>query len=91
MTKGIKIMENSINLSPVGKLFFTSLLGWIVNDTKLNWNIKGTPEQIDVFTKAAMTSKEFQAEMKKSDATVETLMQKLNAKIASLRLCGEMM
>lgn len=73
------------NLSPVGKLFFTSLLGWIINDTKLNWKIKGTPEQMDAFAKAALDSKLFQQEMKSPQATVETLMQKLNAKNESAK------
>lgn len=73
----------SQTLSPVGKLFFASLIGWIMNGTKFNWKLKGEPAIVQAMAKAAIASKEFQDEYKRPGATVDTVMEKLNAKAAA--------
>lgn len=70
----------SFELTDTGKLFFTSLLGWVMNGSKFNWKIKGAPEKVKAITDAIIASKEFQEEMKKSDASVDSVIEKLNAK-----------
>ena len=65
------------NLTPVGKLFFTSLIGWINSDHKLNWKLKGDPEKMQAFAKVVLTSKQFQDETKKPDATIDSIMKKM--------------
>jgi len=67
-------------LTPLGKLFFASLVSWIMNGTPLNWNIKGDPEKVEAMAKAVVASKRFQDELKREGATVESVISKLNDK-----------
>ena len=71
---------SAFQLSPIGKLFFASLLGWMMHDTKFNWKIKGNPGQIQAMTRAIIASKRFQDEMKRPGATVESVISRLNLK-----------
>jgi hypothetical protein len=68
------------NLTPIGKLFFTSLIGWVNSDHKLNWKLKGDPEKMNAFAKIILAVKRFQEETKKPDATIDSIMQKLDEK-----------
>jgi len=43
------------------------------------FKLQGTPEQIAAMTEVIKASKEYQEELKREGATVETVMQKLNA------------
>lgn len=70
----------SFELTPVGKLFYASLLGWVMNGTKFNWKIKGEPKAVEAMTKAIVASKAFQEEIKSQTATVDSVIEKLNNK-----------
>lgn len=72
-----------VQLTPLGKLFFASLVSWIMNGTKFNWNVKGEPEKIEIMAKAVIASKQFQDELKRPGATVESVIEKLNQKNAA--------
>lgn len=69
-----------MQLTPIGKLFFGGLIAWIAKDAQFHFKIKGTPEQMQALTKAVFASKRFQEEIKKSDATIESVIEKLNLK-----------
>lgn len=68
------------NLTPVGKLFFTSLIGWINNGHKLSWKLKGSPEKMTAMAKVVLATKYYQEETKKPDATIDSIMLKLQEK-----------
>jgi dihydrofolate reductase len=73
------------NLTPIGKLFFASLIGWINNNNKLNWKLKGSPEEMKIFAKVVLATKRYQEEVKSPDATVDTIMNKLQEKNAAAK------
>lgn len=75
----------NFDLTPIGKLFFASLVSWIVGDenTKLNWNLRGEPKKLEVMTKTIIAAKKLQQELKRPGATVDTVFVKLNEKIAA--------
>ena len=68
------------NLTPIGKLFFTSLIGWINNGHKLNWKLKGEPEKMTAMAKVVLATKHYQEEIKKPDATVDSIINRLQEK-----------
>ena len=68
------------NLTPIGKLFFASLIGWINNGNKLNWKLKGSPEKMNAMAKIILATKHFQDEVKRPDSTIESIMQKMQEK-----------
>jgi len=69
-----------MNLTPMGKLFFGTLVAWIVNGSAMPFKVRGTPEQMKALTDAVFASKRLQEEMKKPDATIESVIEKLNVK-----------
>lgn len=76
---------NSETLTPIGKLFFTSLLASITNGVPFNWKLKATPEQTQDFMNVIKAVKEAHDEIKKGSATtVQNLMDKMNAKNEAL-------
>lgn len=66
-------------LTWAGKLFFTTLAANLSSDNprKLPMNIKGTPEQIIALAEVIQSNKAFQDELKKPDATIESVYQAL--------------
>jgi N12 class adenine-specific DNA methylase len=75
----------SDNLTPIGKLFFTSLLASITNGANFIWKLKGTPEQTEDFMRVVKAAKEAYEETKKGDqTTVQTVIDKMNAKQEAL-------
>ena len=70
----------TVELTPVGKLFFASLISWIAHDSKLNWKLKGDPDKVQALAKAIVASKIFQQEIKKEGNTVQGVIEKLNLK-----------
>ena len=69
-----------MNLTPMGKLFFGSLIAWIINGSAMPFKLRGTPEQMKALTDAVFASKRLQEEFKKPDATIQSVIDKLNAK-----------
>ena len=82
---------NEVSLSWAGKLFFAGIASYLAgvgleklgqgkSPPKLPFKIRGTPQQIQAVTSAIVSSKDFQKEIDKPGATVETVIQKLNLK-----------
>lgn len=71
-------MEQEI--SSIGKVFFASVVAWVINDAKLNWKIKGNPQEVEAFTKAIFAVKRYHDELKSPTATIDSVMQKINEK-----------
>lgn len=67
-------------LTPIGKLVFTGVIGWITTNSKLNWNIRGAEKEVQAMTKAVMASKAFHDEISRPGATVESVIEKMNEK-----------
>jgi len=75
----------SEQITPIGKLFFSSLLSSIVNGSAFNWKLQGTPEQTTDFMKVVTAAKEAYDETKKGEqTTVQNLITKMNAKQEAL-------
>jgi hypothetical protein len=52
-------------LSPLGKLFFGSLVAWIIKGSAIPFKIRGTPEQVKAITDAAFAARRLHDELKK--------------------------
>ena len=72
-------MDAKLNI--VGKLFLSALAAWSAGK-KTGLKIKGTKQEIEVLTSALDASNEFQKELRKTDATVESVVEKLASKHA---------
>lgn len=72
-------------LSPLGKLFIANVIAWMVNGVRMNWKIKGEKGKVMALASAIVASKKFQDELKKKDATVESVIDKLNIKNMSAK------
>ena len=79
-----------MELTSIGKLFFGGLLAWIAKDAKFHFKIKGTPEQLQAMAKAVFASKRFTQELAKPNATIESVLEKLNLKHISAQDFKEM-
>lgn len=66
-------------LTWAGKLFFTTLAANLTDDSarKFNMNIKGTPEEIKALAEVIQSNKDFRDELKKPDATIESIYKTL--------------
>lgn len=76
-------------LSWTGKLFFAGLAGYLATKAlqgaaqgssakQFPFKIKGTPQQIEAVAQIVMSTKEFQEELRKPGATVDSVIRKLN-------------
>jgi hypothetical protein len=74
------------DLSWVGKMFFAGLAGALGSTlaqaagVRLPFKLRGSPTQIKAITDAVMATKEFQEEISRPGATVQSVIQKLNLK-----------
>ncbi len=75
-----KTSSPSFNLTPVGKLFFGSLVAWIVKGGTLNWKVRGEGAKMQALAKAVIASKRFQEELKNPEATIDSVIEKMNLK-----------
>lgn len=71
---------NENELSQVGKLFIASVVAWLNNESKLNWNLHGDVDIIKAFSDAVIASKQFQEIVKNSSSSVDDVIAALNAK-----------
>jgi hypothetical protein len=82
----LKVKKLQEELSWVGKMFFAGLAGAIGGTfaqavgIKLPFKLRGSQSQIKAITDAVMATKEFQQEIARSGATVESVIRKLNLK-----------
>ena len=72
-------MDTKLNV--IGKLFLSALASWSAGK-KTGLKIKGTKQEIETLVSALTASREFQEELKKDDATVESVIEKLANKHA---------
>lgn len=75
---------NELHTNLVGKLFFAACGAWLVGKAT-NIVLRGTQSEIQAISNALLSSRKFQDELKKSGASVESVMQKLNLKHASAK------
>ena len=66
-------------LSATGKLFFASLISYLAG-SKSVIKLKATPEQIKAISNVVTASKEFQEEVLKPTATVDSVISKMRKK-----------
>lgn len=69
-----------LNLSPMGKLFFGSLVAWIIKDAALPFKIKGSPQEMEALAKAVFAAKRFHDELKRPGVTIQDVIDRLNDK-----------
>ena len=82
--KGEEVLAE-IKLSWAGKLFFAGVAAYIAGsaikgagrNVKLPIKIRGTPQQIRAVMDAVTSSKDFQREINRPGATIDTVIQKL--------------
>jgi hypothetical protein len=70
---------SNYKLSATGKLFFASLVAYLAG-AKSVVKLKATPEQIKAISDAVMASKQFQDEVKRDGATIESVIEKMRLK-----------
>jgi hypothetical protein len=70
---------SNYKLSATGKLFFASLVAYLAGSKSIV-KLKGTPEQIKAISDAVIASKEFQDEIKRDGATIESVIEKMRLK-----------
>jgi hypothetical protein len=68
----------------MGKVFFAALGAWLVGRLS-GIKIRGTQEEINAIANAMMASKRFQDELNRDGATVDSVVQKLGLKNASIK------
>lgn len=66
-------------MSTIGKLFLVGAGAWLLGKPS-NLKLRGTREELEAVKNVLLASKSFQDELKKDGATVESVMQKLDAK-----------
>lgn len=72
-------LTEGIGLTTTGKLFLAGLAAWIVGRAS-KLRVRGTKNEITAIAGALRSSRRFQDELKKSGATVQSVMQRLNIK-----------
>jgi hypothetical protein len=75
---------NELRMNVLGKIFLTSVAAWLVGKA-INLKIRGTPEEVNAVAGAMIASRRFQDELNRPGATVDSVMNKLNLKHASVR------
>ena len=75
---------NELGLNLLGKVLVTSIAAWLVGKAT-NLKIRGSQEEVQIIANAMMASKEFQNELSRPGATVDSVMNKLGLKHASAR------
>lgn len=71
-------------VNTMGKVFFAALGAWLVGRLS-GIKIRGTQEEINAIANAMMASKRFQDELNRDGATVDSVVQKLGLKNASIK------
>ncbi len=74
-------MVSELRVSTLGKIFLAGLAASIVGRAS-GLKIRGNPNQIKAIANALRSSRRFQDELRRSGATVDSVMQKLNLKNA---------
>ena len=78
--KPISLGINSYKMTTLGKLFFASLLTTMATGQKSPFKITGDKEKLDALTKVVQSTKQFQDELKRPGATVDSVIRQLDMK-----------
>lgn len=73
---------NELHVNLLGKIFVAALGAWVIGRAT-GLKIRGTPSEIQAVSNAMLSSRRFQDELKRSGATVQSVINKLNLKNAS--------
>lgn len=74
---------NELHTNLLGKVLFVAIGAWLVGRAT-NLAIRGSRSDVQVVVDAMLASKRFQDELKRPNATVQSVMDKLNLKHASV-------
>ena len=74
-----------MELSPIAQLYWSTIIAWITKDAKTPIKLKGKPETVKAFAEAAFATKRYFDETKKTDATIQAVMDLLNKKQEAAR------
>jgi hypothetical protein len=77
--------DASNELGSLGKKLFSSIALWLSGKEIENLQLKGTDSQLDAIRAAMVASKDFQDELSKSDASLESISKKLEAKLQAAK------
>lgn len=70
---------NELHLNLLGKMTIAAVGAWLVGKAT-NVKLRGNKQQIDSVANAMIASRKFQDELKRSGATVQSVMEKLRVK-----------
>jgi hypothetical protein len=73
---------NELHVNLLGKIFLTACAAWLVGKAT-NIKVRGNIDEVRVVSDVMMATKNFQEELNHPAATVESVMEKLNAKHSS--------
>ena len=73
---------NELKINTAGKIFFATLGAWLVGKA-VNTKLRGTREQVEAVANVLTASRNFQDELNRPDATVESVVRKLGEKHVS--------
>jgi len=73
------LKEGGAYLNFTGKMLIASLGAWLAGKY-VNTKLKGTKEEMRAITEALLSSKRFQEELNKPNATVESIIEKMRSK-----------
>lgn len=75
---------HEVHLNLHGKILFSAISAWLLGKEP-QLKIKGTKEQMSVFSKTLRALKEFHDEMQDKDSDVSKIMKKLGAKNSAIK------
>jgi hypothetical protein len=75
---------NELHLNLVGKLFFSAVAAWLLGKAT-NVKLRGKKDEIEIIINAMMASKQFQEELARPGATVQSVVDKLGMKHVAAR------
>jgi len=83
-TESIPFMKD-YKLSTLGKIFFASLLSSMNTGKKSPFKVSGDPQKIEVLMKVVQSTKAFQDELKKPEATIDSIIRAMDMKNVDAR------
>ena len=75
---------NELHLNLLGKIFLVGVGAWIVGKST-NLKVRGTPREIHAVANALQSSRRFQDELRRSGASVQSVMERMRVKQMSAR------
>jgi len=70
---------DELSLNVLGKVFLTAVAAWVAGKAT-NLKVRGTPREVKAVANALQSTKLFQEELHKSEASVQSVMDRLHEK-----------